>query len=111
MKELKFRAWDGKKMIDDVVPASETSIIELFEYEWQETEVKAVEQYTGLEDKNGKEIFEGDLVAYEKDNIASVRFEYGGFYPFVEPYNYFDCPSGKEVEVIGNIHESNMEEE
>lgn len=110
MKELKFRAWDGKKMIDDVIPTSETSIIELFESEWQETEVKAVEQYTGLKDKNGKEIFEGDLVAYEKDNIASVRFEYGGFYPFVEPYNDFGCPSGKEVEVIGNIHESNMEE-
>ena len=111
MKELKFRAWDGKKIIDDVVPASETSIIELFEYEWQETEVEAVEQYTGLKDKNGKEIFEGDLVAYEKDNIASVRFEYGGFYPFVEPYNDFGCPSGKKVEVIGNIHESNMKEE
>lgn len=111
MKELKFRAWDGKKMIDDVIPVSETSILELFEYEWQETEVEAVEQYTGIKDKNGKEIFEGDLVAYEKDNIASVRFEYGGFYPFVEPYNDFGCPSGKEVEVIGNIHESNMEEE
>lgn len=110
MKELKFRAWDGKKMIEDAIPASETSIIELFEYEWQETEVESVEQYTGLKDKNGKEIFEGDLVAYEKNNIASVRFEYGGFYPFVEPYNDFGCPSGKEVEIIGNIHESNMEE-
>lgn len=110
MKDLKFRAWDGKKMIDDVIPASETSIIEFFEYEWQETEVEAIEQYTGLKDKNGKEIFEGDLVAYEKNNIASVRFEYGGFYPFVEPYNDFGCPSGKEVEVIGNIHESNIEE-
>ena len=111
MKELKFRAWDGKKMIEDVIPVSETSIIGLFEYEHQVTEVEAVEQYTGLKDKNGKEIFEGDLVAYEKDNIASVRFEYGGFYPFVEPYNDFGCPSGKEVEVIGNIHESNMKEE
>ena len=118
MKELKFRAW-GKKcnrylkitgiQYDDdklggafVVYGTIAGIPNTI---FLEQEDVILEQYTGLKDKNGKEIFEGDLVAYEKDNIASVRFEYGGFYPFVEPYNDFDCPSGKEVEVIGNVHE------
>ena len=55
MKELKFRAWDGEKMIDDVIPVSETVIVELFEYEHQVTDVEAVEQYTGHQDKHGTE--------------------------------------------------------
>lgn len=128
MRELKFRIWiiDEKRYYDEsdeesymIVPnGNVTYTSEAYEEDgmWFNDTTSAtndviVEQYTGLKDKNGKEIFEGDLVEYEKDNIASVRFEYGGFYPFVEPYNDFGCPSGKEVEVIGNIHESNMKEE
>lgn len=120
MKGLKFRVWDIERecYLDEVELAGITPdgkyILYIEEEEISKLEIEGnyiIEQYTSLKDKNGKEIFEGDLVAYEKDNIASVRFEYGGFYPFVEPYNDFDCPSGKEVEVIGNIHESNMEEE
>ena len=117
MRELKYRVYDNteKCYSDRAFSIDQLGICYVQDEDGYGEEIDEeryiVEQYTGLKDNNGKEIYEGDLVAYEKDNIASVRFEYGGFYPFVEPYNDFGCPSGKEVEIIGNIHESNMEEE
>ena len=111
MRSLKFRAWDGKKMIDDVIPASETSIIELFEYEWQETEVKAVEQYTGLNDKNGKEIYECDIVSERHgDIIGKIVQKPSGEYRIAWLGIYGGDSSLYDhrslCEVIGNIHET-----
>lgn len=113
MKELKFRAWDGKKMIEDVIPASETSIIELFEYEWQEAEVEAIEQYTGLKDKNGQEIYEGDLVEYTTCYYGNEKrhrkvIEWSEWYSddFGEPHNLGYSNLSECMEVIGNVHEN-----
>ena len=83
-------------------------------------------QYTGLEDKNGKEIFIGDLVKFinpmpieAKEEIAEVKFVLeDNFLPYIYPfvnissYNYetkhfegFGVNS-KDCEVIGNIYEN-----
>ena len=112
MKELKFRAWDGKKMIEDVIPVSDTDIVELFEHEHQVTEVEAVEQYTGLKDKNGKEIYEGDIVTLDdeweviKDTDCSViSFENGCF----RVGGGYENEAGRYLSdwrVIGNVHQN-----
>lgn len=110
MKELRFRAWDGKRMIEDVIPASETSIIEFYDrYEWQEVDVEVVEQYTGLKDKNGKEIYENDIVEYDwyiiGDKPAYRTKEQVVFDDIGARLDTDRIRFCTNVEVIGNIHE------
>jgi hypothetical protein len=60
MREIKFRAWDGKKMQYDFAIDSQWNVwlspYDTFDIEWW-----IIVQFTWLLDKNGKEIYEGDI--------------------------------------------------
>jgi hypothetical protein len=108
MREIKFRIWLHRGWPDKEYEMAEVDYYFFEEWGYQTSEEvesagHKIMQYTGLKDKNGKEIYEGDI----------VRLIYGPkFYLYTVPD---DCgcglrwqidESGGEQEVIGNIYEN-----
>lgn len=125
MRELKFRVWsEDQKTYDYKFPYNSIGDFyvstrgKVFS-DFGNTvapevrqEAFIVEQYTGLKDKNGKEIYEGDILdvssVFVKPKKMVVEFSKMacGFEPFVNGCPDCYVPIGKDVVVIGNIHEN-----
>ena len=131
-RPIEFRVWDGEKL--HYPPAILFNSFAIF---WQYSKEEPiystgergyVQQFTGLLDKNGKKIFEGDIVEccfnmrQDKKNLGIIKFceKYGNMGVLItdaqvhvnaqnvpKPFFNFITNSGELlVEVIGNIFEN-----
>ena len=125
----KFRAWDGakKEMFKDTFAITESGQVVVVEQEFVTSppdyvfvDHLVIMQSTGLFDRNGQEIFEGDIVT-DGDMISDIKYhqtlgfymigKYGFSVPFgqgvdVEYFEEFAVHVSKTFEVVGNIYEN-----
>lgn len=135
MRDIRFRVWDGKRMhygavvefLDEYTSGDKAGTVVFSsaldsDYEGCEPNEKlgqAVMQYTGLLDKNGKDVYEGDIVRFENADgnhdcetiYEPPRFVFkrkDGAYLQPALFNGIELINiaSQQLEVIGNIYEN-----
>lgn len=125
MREIKFRAWIPEKKVFWAVQMIDWSTDEIHNGgNIAKLSDIVLQQYTGLIDKNGKKIYEGDIV-YAKKNKSKYTVCYGEWsceysedtpddkhfgWHLLHEDNFFKegLSDGDLLEIIGNIYENDV---
>ena len=125
MREIKFRAWDivGLKMITDYIVVREDGH---FISNNENTTEHIPMQYIGVIDKNGKDIYEGDIIRWDDNSkgeywrvakvvinpdiqlviVKNSKHEISTMFPHTFHWGSFIYTGDKQLEIIGNIYEN-----
>ena len=111
---FKFRVWDSDNNVFDYIDLTDIEetirVLDSYEnYFWSDyfkDKPEYLMQCTGLKDKNGKLIYEGDIVKIYDRFIDKIIFHKGCFCVSKGSYNQATYWKHDTLEVIGNIYEN-----